>query len=180
MYSSFNLFHHNNIIVLVPEWSKIPWLQFSALSPEQLSLLTDDARLSDVLLSLGVVLLGFATFSREQAGKVAMWASRSKSLPKWTHLPLKYKFSTLHAFFMWDNDILHSNQTVIKGNSLSLTEVQMCLNFTELTLFCICCCLQVGLSLTRIVFSFLFVLDRQIAHRTSGVLSGLNPSAPPP
>lgn len=121
MHSSFNLFHHNNIIVLVPVWSKIQWLQFSALSPEQLSLLTDDARLSDVLLSLGVVLLGFATFSREQAGKVAMWASRSKSLPKWTHLPLKYKFSTLHAFFMWDNDILHSNQTVIKGSSLSVT-----------------------------------------------------------
>lgn len=86
----------------------------------------------------------------------------------------------MHFHVRHYSDSLHSDQTEIKGNSLCVTYVQMCLNSTELTLFCICCCLQVGLSLTRIVFSFLFVLDRRIAHRTSDVLSGLNPSAPPP
>lgn len=153
-------------------WRNILWLHFSAYSPEQLSLLTDDARLSDVLLSLGVVLLGFATFSREQAGKVAMWASRSKSLPKWIQLTLKHKFSFLHAFWCETMIFYIAFKLRYKATVSTVTCVYMCLNFTELTLFCICCCLQVGLSPTRTVFSFLFVSDRRIAHRTSGVLLG--------
>jgi hypothetical protein len=47
-----------------------------------LSLLLEKVRLSDVVLSFGALFFGFVIFSKEQAGSVAMWASRSKSLSK--------------------------------------------------------------------------------------------------